>query len=310
MSMEHAASYGEILVEVGEAFPSTVVLDAGLGSSMQTSAFAQRFPERYVNLGIAEQNAVSIASGLARRGLVPLVHSFSNFLARRALDQIAVSVAWPATNVKLIAGSCGIFDGRNGPSHMASDDLSTIVSLPGVSVMEPADTRQTRSLLSRAVSADGPVYFRLRRHGMSTDLADGHDPCEGTLLLQSEERAVATVIAAGVMLEEVLETSRILARHDLLIDLLHVAVLRPLSTQKIITSACKTRLVVVIENHRVSTGLGSLVGHALEPLGIRLHRMGLPDEFLPAGDPDWLSRYCLLDAESIAVRIAQLLEET
>src|SRR6201999_2217287 len=107
---------------------AVVVLDAGLATSMQTTLFQKAFPDRYFNLGIAEQNAVSLASGLARRGWIPLLHTFSNFLARRAHDQIALSIVWPGCNVKLIAGSCGLFDGRNGPSHMAIEDLAVMAA--------------------------------------------------------------------------------------------------------------------------------------------------------------------------------------
>src|SRR5258708_6800780 len=141
--MPEPATYGEFLRDAGSAHPDIVVLDAGLATSMQTSLFEESFPERYLNLGIAEQNAVGVAAGLARRGLVPLLHTFSNFMARRAHDQVALSVAWPACNVKLIGGSCGVFDGRNGPSHMAVDDLAVMASLPGMTVVEPGDQRQT-----------------------------------------------------------------------------------------------------------------------------------------------------------------------
>jgi transketolase len=307
--VDSAAWYAPLLREVGEAFSNVVVIDAGLGTSMQTALFAQRFPDRYFNLGIVEQHAVGLASGLARAGHVPLVHSFSNFLTRRAHDQIAVSVAWPGCNVKLIGGSCGLHDGRNGPSHMAIDDLGSMAALPGMGVVEPGDRRQAAALLHAAVAADGPVYFRLRRFGLPPDLAPERDAAAGTSWIERTKEPAVTLVACGTMLDSGIEARAILADHAIPADLLHVAVLRPVDSGPILESAQRTGAVAIVENHVMSSGYGSIVAAALESMGVKVARLALPDRFLPAGSAGWQARNAELSAEDIAVRASALIVE-
>lgn len=310
-SLKHglAAPYARLLGEAGEAMPELVVIDAGLATSMQTEVFAARFPDRYFNIGIAEQHAVGLASGLARAGMIPVVHSFSNFLARRAHDQIAISVAWPGCNVKLIGGSCGLFDGRNGPSHMAIDDLGAMAALPNMTVIEPGDACQAAALFRAMLAAPGPAYFRLRRFGAASDLAPQSDPAEGTRWIRRGDMPAVSLIACGTMLETAIEAAVMLDDHGIASDLLHVAVLKPLDADALIDSARRTGVVAVIENHVASSGFGSIVADALGPLGIRIGRLALPDRFLPAGSPAWQARVAELSAEDIAVRVSELIGE-
>jgi transketolase len=304
---ESFQGYEEILRDSGRENTRVVVLDAGLATSMKTSLFAEAFPERYLNLGIAEQNAVGVASGLARRGLIPLLHTFSNFIARRAHDQVALSVAWPSCNVKLIGGSCGLFDGRNGPSHMAIDDLAVMAALPGMMVVEPCDLRQTRFLLEKIVAHEGPAYLRLRRYGVPPSLLPETQLTNGTAIVEQSDLAVYTLVACGSMLGEALVASRMLADEGIRIDLLHVSILKPLDAEPIIFSARKTGMVATLENHVASGGFGDCIARHLGPLGVSHIRLSLPDEFIPAGDPAWQLSYCGLDAASLAERISHLL---
>jgi transketolase len=305
---EPSPGYEVMLRDLGMENPSVIVIDAGLATSMKTNLFEQAFPERYLNLGIAEQNAVSVASGLARRGLIPLLHTFSNFIARRAHDQVALSIAWPGCNVKLIGGSCGLFDGRNGPSHMAIDDLAVMMSLPGMMVVEPGDQRQTRQLLFTVAAHDGPAYFRLRRHGVPDDLLPEFADSVGTVVIQRPEKSRCTLVVGGSMLQEAQLATRVLQDKDIFIDLIHVSILRPLDIEPIISSASRTRLVVTLENHVACGGLGDAMARAIGPLGFRHLRLSLPDEFIPAGDPAWQLAYCGLDALSLVDHIALLLK--
>lgn len=303
------AEYEQILCELAGADPSIVVLDAGLATSMKTHTFQEAHPTRYFNLGIAEQNAVGVASGLARRGFVPLLHTFSNFLSRRAHDQIALSVAWPGCKVKLIAGSCGVFDGRNGPSHMAIDDLAAMSALPNMLVIEPGDQRQTYGLMRRAIAHDGPAYLRLRRLGAPPALLPGTADDAVVHVVQRNDAARGTLVIGGSLLEEGLVAYKILARRGVPLDVIHIAVLKPLDAAAIIDSARRTGLVFTMENHVVSGGFGDAVARAVGPLGVRHLRWGLPDEFIPAGDSAWQLAYCGLDAVSVAYRIEASLNE-
>jgi transketolase len=303
-----AFAYEELLRDAGELRPRTLVLDAGLATSMRTHLFRSAFPHRYFNLGIAEQNAVGVASGLARRGFVPMLHTFANFVTRRAHDQVALSVAWPRCNVKLIAGSCGVFDGRNGPSHMAIDDLAAMSALPGMMVVEPGDAQQTRALLSAVLDYEGPAYFRLRRNDVPRLIAPEDAAC-GTLVLHATDAPRCTLVACGTMLEETLAAHRMLGARGIAADLLHVSVLQPLDAAAIATSARRSRRVVTVENHVTTGGFGDAISRAIGPEGIPHLRLGLPSEFIPAGAPAWQLAYCGLDASAVATRVSRFVHE-
>ncbi|HEU4883389.1 MAG TPA: transketolase C-terminal domain-containing protein [Longimicrobium sp.] len=300
--------YGEILLHAGRAHPQVLVLDAGLATSMRTHRFAAEFPERYFNLGIAEQNAVGVAGGLARRGFVPLLHTFSNFVARRAHDQLALSVAWPGCAVGVVAGSCGVFDGRNGPSHMATDDLAAVSALPGMWVAEPGDLRQTEALLDRLVRLGGPGYLRLRRFGAPADLLGEDLPPGGTVLVRARDDARCTLVACGSMLEEVLHAHALLKERGIPADVVHAAVLKPLDPAPILASAARTGLLVTVENHVAAGGWGDAVARHAGPRGIPHLRLALPDAYVPAGDPAWQLAWCGLDAGRVAARAAAAAE--
>lgn len=307
--MSHDAPlYARALHDVGREHANTIVVDAGLATSMQTNLFQAAFPERYVNLGIAEANAVGYASGLARRGFRPIVHSFSNFLARRAHDQIAVSIALPKLPVLLVGGSCGVFDGRNGPSHLAGDDLATFTALPGFRVYEPADGDDLKDSLREAMAENGPSYLRLRRNGMRAGNAEPKDG-NGTHLIQAAEGAVVTVVVIGNLLDEALTAVRILADQHVRADLFHVVRIKPLAIERLTASATRSRRTVVIENHCAVGGGAQAVTAALAGHGISISCFTLPDCFLPAGDPRWLLAQAGLDAISLSDRIAASLGE-
>lgn len=306
--MSDAFAYEVLLRDAGEQRARMLVLDAGLGTSMRTHLFRAAFPHRYFNLGIAEQNAVGVASGLARRGFVPVLHTFSNFVARRAHDQVALSVAWPRCNVKLIAGSCGLFDGRNGPSHMAIDDLAVMSALPGMMVLEPGDAEQTRALFSLVLDRDGPAYFRLRRNDVPR-LVAAEDAARGTLLVHEADSPRCTLVACGTMLEETLAAHRILTARGVAVDLLHVSILQPLDAEPIAASAARSGRIVTVENHVITGGFGDAISRAVGPSGVRHLRLGLPHEFIPAGLPAWQLTYCGLDAAAVATRVARFIHE-
>jgi transketolase len=306
---DDAPLYARALRDLGNQHANAIVVDAGLATSMQTSLFQAAFPERYVNLGIAEANAVGYASGLARRGFRPIVHSFANFLARRAHDQIAVSIALPRLRVLLVGGSCGIFDGRNGPSHFASDDLATFTALPGFTVYEPADGDDLQEAMREAMAEDGPSYVRLRRNGMRPGNGERRGG-EGTHLVHAGgDPTAVTVVVIGNLLEEALTAVRILADEGIQADLFHVVRVKPLAIEAVLASARRSRRTVIVENHSMVGGGAQAVTTALAGHGINVACFTLPDDFLPAGDPQWLLAVTGLDATSLADRIAASLAE-
>lgn len=296
--------YARALVDVGAADPAVFVVDAGLATSMQTELFGERFPNRYVNLGIAEANAVGYASGLARRGFKPVVHSFANFLARRAHDQIAVSVAIARLPVTFVGGSCGLFDGRNGPSHFAGDDLATFTALPGFRVYEPADGIDLSLALSEAVDGDGPAYLRLRRYGMPAAIGGAEARGPVRHVYDGGPAALGTAVVIGNLLDEAITAIRILDDERVPLDLIHVVRIKPLEFAPILASANRTGRAIVIENHVAAGGGAQAVMAAMASAGIRTTLLTLPQRFLPAGDPRWLLGETGFDANSLAERIA------
>ncbi|NEU98284.1 transketolase family protein [Bradyrhizobium uaiense] len=300
--------YGPLLTALGGRDERIVVVDAGLGSSMQTGQFRAAYPQRYVNLGIAEANAVGFASGLARRGLRPFVHSFSNFLARRAHDQIAISVVVAGLPVTLVAGSCGVFDGRNGPSHFAGDDLAAICAMPGMTVFEPADAVDLETTLERARASAGPNYLRLRRHGMPQTIGDSLQAREAVRVIHiNSAPPIVTVVAIGAILDEVVTACRILLDEGIVPELVHVLRAKPLDEATILASARRTGRIVAIENHVAHGGCAAGIAALVAREGLRFAALTLPDDILPAGDARWLLARCGLDATSIAVRLSSLL---
>ncbi len=295
--------YGRTLADLGAINTSIIVVDAGLATSMQTSLFQERFPDRYVNLGIAEANAVGYASGLARRGFNPIVHSFSNFLARRAHDQIAVSVALPRLKVTLVGGSCGVFDGRNGPSHFAGDDLATFTALPNFRIYEPADGIDLALALTEAVGGEGPAYIRLRRHLMPAAIGARDGRGAVRLVTSACGEPKATVVVIGNLLGEALTAVRILTDQGVGVDLFHVTRIKPLEITPILQSASRSGRAMVIENHVLAGGGAQAVITELAQHGISATTLGLPDAFLPAADPQFLLANTRLDARSLAARI-------
>src|ERR1044072_3210422 len=295
--------YARALADLGERTPDLFVVDAGLASSMQTGPFRERFPERYINLGIAEANAVGYASGLARRGFKPAVHSFSNFLARRAHDQIAISVALPALPVTFVGGSCGVFDGRNGPSHFAGDDLATFTALPNLRIYEPADCIDLTLALAAAADGSGPAYLRLRRYGMPEAIGARTERGATRRVHEGAFDAPATLVAIGNLLDEALTAVRILADAGLHLDLFHAARIKPLDVDPIMDSARRSGRAIVVENHVAAGGGAQMVIAALASAGIKATAIALPDAILPAGDARWLLSQSGRDATSLAERV-------
>ena len=279
--------FGEALVAVGQANPNVVVLDCQTAMPTAAVSFARAFPERFIDLGIAEQNAVSFAAGLARMGFVPIVPLFACFSARRALDQVTIQVAYADMNVKVCGLYAGLTSPNTGATHQMISDLAVMRSIPNLTVVEPADALEMQQALAAVVAHRGPVYFRMVRGDIGGPCPrvspEGYEFRLGKAALLREGRDV-TLIGSGLMVSRCLQAAEILANEGIAADVVNVSTIKPLDAEMIATRAGRTGAVVTAENHTVLGGLGGAVAEVLgEACPVPLRRVGIRDEFGTSG---------------------------
>jgi transketolase len=292
-------AYGKVLVELGGKYKDIVVLDADLSRSTMTMYFADKFPERFIQCGLQEQNMMSIAGGLAASGKIPFASTFAVFASCRSFDQVRVCIAQPKLNVKVVATHGGITVGEDGASHHAIEDLALYCALPGFNVVVPADGIETAEAVKTAAATEGPFYIRLGRPkfpavnkesyrfklGKSMKLRDGKD---------------ATIIACGVMVSKALEAAASLASQGVECRVLNMATLKPLDEKAIIEAAMHTGAIVVAEEHLIQGGLGSRVAQvAAREKPVPMGFVAINDVYTKSGKPDELLQKDGLTAEAI-----------
>ncbi len=294
-------AYGEALVELGAQNKKIVVLDADLSKSTKTSDFAKVYPERFFNLGIAEQNLLGTAAGFAASGKIPFASSFAVFAVGRAYDQIRNSIAYPHLNVKIAATHAGVTVGEDGGSHQMLEDLALMRALPGMTVIVPADGKETKQAVMAAAQYDGPVYIRLGRPKVPQLFDDNYHFQIGKSVLMADGDDV-TLIATGIMVAKALEAKEILAKEGISAAVVNMSTIKPLDTEMIVKMAAKTGAIVTCEEHNIIGGLGSAVAETLaEQKPVPMERVGVNDTFGESGQPDQL-----LDKFGLtAVHIAQ-----
>lgn len=279
--------FGEALVSIGQGNPEVIVLDCQTAMPTAAVAFAKAFPERFVDLGIAEQNAVSFAAGLARMGFVPILPLFACFSSRRALDQVTIQVAYANLNVKVCGLYAGLTSPNTGATHQMISDLAIMRAIPNMTVIEPADALEMSQALSAAVAHRGPMYFRLVRGDIGGPcprvVPDGYEFRLGRAALLREGTEV-TLIGSGLMVSRCLEAADLLGKEGVAADVINVSTIKPLDTDLIIARARRTGAVVTAENHTVLGGLGGAVAEALgDGCPVPLRRVGIRDEFGTSG---------------------------
>ena len=250
--------YGRTLVEVGRTNPDVVVLDADLCQSTMTKYFMQEFPERSFNIGIAEQNMIGIASGLAASGKIPFASTFAVFAPGRCFDQIRMSVAQSKLNVKLVTTHGGITVGEDGTSHQAIEDLALICSLPGFTVIVPADAIETAQAVRLAAAQEGPFYIRLGRPRLPLVHTEDYRFSLGKAVTMRQGND-ATIIAVGIMVAAALEAAEELGREGISCRVLNMSTLKPVDEAAIVRAAAETGAIVTAEEHLEHGGLGSVV---------------------------------------------------
>lgn len=288
--------YGEALLALARARPEIVCLGADLTRQTETDMFRDALPARFVNAGMAEANMIGIAGGLARAGHVVFCHSFGVFSTRRCYDQIAMSVAYPGLNVKIVGFMPGL-SSPGGPSHQAIDDVALMRALPNMTVVEPADAVEVAQAVTAVADHPGPVYLRLKRGDNPLIFRPGHRlALDRAQVLCGGDGGDVAIVAAGMMIPMALAAARTLSAHGVSAAVVNVPVIKPLDAVTVAAVARRARIVVTAENHTVVGGLGSAVAECLAEAGaaVPLRRVGIADVFAESGSREFLfARYGL-----------------
>ncbi|UCF93732.1 MAG: transketolase family protein [Desulfobacterales bacterium] len=301
-------AFAQTLIELGRENEKIVVLDADLATSTLVDKFAEALPERFFEMGIAEQNMFGVAAGMATLGIIPFCSTFACFTAKRALDQIRVLIAQPKLNVKMIGAYSGILTGKTGKTHQSVEDIAVFRAMPHIVTIAPVDGREVALALRAMVDYQGPIYLRLTRDPCPVIVDDDYVFTIGKALLLRDGSDV-TIIGTGEQSQRCLVAAEILAEQNIQAHVLHVPTIKPLDVEAIIAAGVKTGLVVTAEDHSIIGGLGGAVAEVLgehNPLPIK--RVGWPDIFGESGaNDDLLDKYGLTP-EQVAKAAMELLQ--
>lgn len=294
-------SYGAALADLGEKH-DIIVLDADLSKSTKTDTFKKKFPDRFINMGIAEANMMSTAAGLASCGKIVFASSFAMFAAGRAFEQIRNSICYPNLNVKIGATHAGISVGEDGATHQCLEDIGIMRTLPNMVIINPADDIEAKAAVEAAVKYDGPVYLRFGRLGVPV-LYDDNYKFEIGKGVNLRDGSDVTLVATGLLVGEALKAADILADKGISARVINIHTIKPIDKDIIVKAAIETGALVTCEEHNVIGGLGSAVAEVLcESAPAPLMRVGTQDVFGKSGKPDELLKEYGLTAESIVAK--------
>ena len=292
-------SYGEGLVELGNKNKDVVVLDADLSGATKTNMFAKQFPDRFFNIGIAEQDMLATAAGFATCGKIPYASTFAVFAAGRAYDQIRNSICYPNLNVKICATHAGITVGEDGATHQMLEDIGLMRGLPNMIVLSPSDETQTKWMIEEISKAKGPTYVRLGRAAtpLIYENTDGFEI--GKAITHGDGKDV-TIFATGVMVAEAIKAMEMLKEENINARVVDIHTIKPIDKETIIKCAKETDKLVCIEEHSIINGLGSAIAEVLvDECPKKLIRLGINDTFGKSGKASDLLKYYGLTAENI-----------
>lgn len=292
-------AYGEALAELGEVNPRIVALDADLSHSTMTYKFADKFPDRFFNAGIAEANMVGMAAGLASMGYIPFVSTFAIFGTGRAYDQVRNSCAYAGFNVKFAMSHAGVTLGEDGGSHQAIEDISLMRVIPDMTVIVPCDANEAKRAVKAMVEMNGPAYLRMAR--MPSPVLDMDMPFEIGKANVLRDGSDAVIFSCGIMVEEALNAAEILETEGIRTAVVNVHTIKPLDKETILYYARKCKKVVTAEEHSVIGGLGDAVASALLGNGdFKFEKIGVQDRFGQSGKPfDLLAEYNLTSEDMV-----------
>jgi len=299
--------FGETVAALADEDPRVVMLDGDLGVSTKGEIFQRAHPERYLQMGLAEQNMLGVAAGLASVGLIPFISTFVAFAVIRPLDQIRVLIAQPGLNVKITAGYAGLFTGMAGKSHQVVDDISIMRAMPGMVTVSPADDVEAAAVIRYAAVHEGPIYVRLVRDATQRLFDESYRFEFGRAVVVREGRDV-TLISTGAQTPRVVDAAELLAAEGIDAHVVHVPTIKPLDEEAIVTAAARTGFVITVEEHTVLGGLGGAVAETLsEHRPTRVKRLGIQDAFGESAPNDALLEMFGLSAARVADQVRGLL---
>ncbi len=302
-------AYGNALIKLGELNPNIVVLDADLSKSTKTAGFAKKFPERFFQMGIAEADMMATAGGFSTTGKIPFASTFAIFATGRAYDQVRNTIGYPGLNVKIAATHAGPTVGDDGGSHQSIEDITLMRVIPGMTVLNPADSVETEKLIFAAADHYGPVYIRLGREPMPVIFDANYKPEIGKAVRLKEGKA-ATIIATGIMVEKALQAAEILSQKGTVVRIINIHTIKPIDTAEIIKAAWETGAIVTAEEHSVIGGLSSAVAEVVvQNHPVPMEFVGMKDRFGQSGSPaELLSEYGLT-AENIVEAVEKVIAQ-
>ena len=292
-------SYGEALVELGKVNNDVVVLDADLAGATKTNMFSKEFPERFFDMGIAEQDMIATAAGFATCGKVPFASTFAVFATGRVYDQIRNSICYPNLNVKIGATHAGITVGEDGATHQMLEDINLMRGLPNMTVISPADDAESKWAVNEAAKINGPVYIRFGR-ASTPAIYDENTKFEFGKAIMHGEGTDATVFATGIMVAEALKAQEALREEGINVRVVDIHTIKPIDDEMIVKCAKETKKLISIEEHSVIGGLGTAISEILtEKCPTKLVRIGMKDCFGKSGSAGELLKYYGLTAKEI-----------
>ena len=295
-------AYGEALVELGQENKNIVVLDADLSKSTKTDLFKKAFPERHINVGIAEADLIGTAAGFAACGKIPFASSFAMFAAGRAFEQIRNTVAYPKLNVKIAPSHAGISVGEDGGSHQSVEDIAIMRAIPGMVVLCPCDAIETKKMIFAAAEYEGPVYIRMGRLDVETVLEENYEFQIGLANTLRDGKDV-TIVSCGLMTQEALKAADILAKEGISVRVINSGSIKTVDGESILKAAQETKFIVTAEEHSVIGGLGAAVSEFLaETHPTLVKKVGIYDVFGQSGKgQELLEKYELTAEKLVAV---------
>jgi transketolase len=295
------------LVEWAKNRPETLVLSADLTSSTEIDLFRAAYPSRFISCGIAEQNMLSVAAGLAREGFVPLIHTFAVFIYRRAFDQLAMSIAYSNLPVKLFGFLPGITT-PGGATHQATDDIALVRSIPNMAIFEAGDATDVETMLDPIMETNGPVYIRMLR-GEIPRLFDKNEPFKKGVSRLLSRGSDITLFSSGICTEEALKAVKAMQAKGLSVEHYHVSTLKPFNSKQVIDSIAASKYgVITMENHTVIGGLGSIISEAMAQAGVgkKIYKLGLQDKFGHGASKEYLMKEYGFDAMALVSKAEEI----